>query len=306
MAADVARARADTIHEHVGRDGEQRELGDPGFRNPGERGGGEGARRSTTRCWPQMTAGCASRTTGWRFGTARDRVARCVMAVTRVVIHATRPVVPAPFTSARTQRRHDVLLAAAGRSPRLASDRQVRRSRAMAIDALDILYLPSRDVEADIRFYRDTLGARVASRSRRWAPAWQRSRSRSTVRMILADHLPGDAPVLLHRVSDLDETLSELGARGLELEAQLELPLGPCATLRSPGGQRLGLYELDTTRGRRALRRTHRLRLTALVTAGLNECGRRGPPGRWGPSQLPRPRSARPRLRRCRRRRRRR
>ena len=31
----------------------------------------------------------------------------------------------------------------------------------MAIDALDVLYVPSRDVEADVRFYRDTLGGRV-------------------------------------------------------------------------------------------------------------------------------------------------
>src|SRR3954451_1767937 len=63
-------------------------------------------------------------------------------------------------------------------------------------------------------------------------------------RVVLADHLPGDAPILLHRVSDLDQTLAELGARGLQLEARVQLPLGPCATFRSPGGQRLGLYQL--------------------------------------------------------------
>jgi hypothetical protein len=61
--------------------------------------------------------------------------------------------------------------------------------------------------------------------------------------VLLADHLPGDAPILLHRVSDLDHTLAQFGARGLQLEARVELPLGPCATFRSPGGQRLGLYQ---------------------------------------------------------------
>jgi hypothetical protein len=45
-------------------------------------------------------------------------------------------------------------------------------------------------------------------------------------------------------VSDLDQTVAELATRGLRLEAQVELPLGPCATFRTPGGQRLGLYEL--------------------------------------------------------------
>jgi hypothetical protein len=64
------------------------------------------------------------------------------------------------------------------------------------------------------------------------------------LRLLLADHLCGDAPVLLYRVSDLDQTLAELATRGLRLEAHVEMPLGPCATLRSPGGQRLGLYQL--------------------------------------------------------------
>lgn len=115
----------------------------------------------------------------------------------------------------------------------------------MAIDALDVLYVPSRDVEADVRFYRDTLGGRVVfaieamgTRVAEVALAPQGPR------LVLADHLPGEAPVLLHRVSDLDQTLAELATRGLRLEAQLELPLGPCAIFRSPGGQRLGLYQL--------------------------------------------------------------
>ena len=115
----------------------------------------------------------------------------------------------------------------------------------MAIDALDVLYVPSRDVEADVRFYRDTLGARVVfaieamgTRVAEIALAPQGPR------LLLADHLSGDAPVLLHRVSDLDQTLAELAMRGLRLEARVELPLGPCATFRSPGGQRLGLYQL--------------------------------------------------------------
>jgi hypothetical protein len=116
---------------------------------------------------------------------------------------------------------------------------------AMAVDALDLLYIPSRDVEADIRFYRDTLGGRVTfaieAMGTRVAEV---ALAPEGPRVILAEHLPGDAPVLLHRVSDLDQTLAELTTRGLRPEARVELPLGPCATFRSPGGQRLGLYQL--------------------------------------------------------------
>jgi predicted enzyme related to lactoylglutathione lyase len=115
----------------------------------------------------------------------------------------------------------------------------------MAIEALDVLYVPSRDVEADVMFYRDVLGGRVIfaveAMGTRVAEVAIGSRG---PRVVLADHLPGEAPILLHRVSDLDETLAEFGTRGLQLDGRVELPLGPCATFRSPGGQRLGLYQL--------------------------------------------------------------
>jgi predicted enzyme related to lactoylglutathione lyase len=115
----------------------------------------------------------------------------------------------------------------------------------VAIEALDILYVPSRDVEADVGFYRDVLGARVVfaieAMGTRVAEV---AISAEGPRLVLADHLAGEAPVLLHRVSNLDETIGQLGARGLQLEGRVELPLGPCATFRSPGGQRLGLYQL--------------------------------------------------------------
>ena len=105
--------------------------------------------------------------------------------------------------------------------------------------------MPSRDVEADLKFYRDVLGARVAfaieAMGTRVAEV---AISPEGPRLVLADHLAGDAPVLLHRVSDIDATLALLTPRGLRLEGRVELPLGPCATFRSPGGQRLGLYQL--------------------------------------------------------------
>ncbi|MBA2644570.1 MAG: hypothetical protein H0U80_03910 [Solirubrobacterales bacterium] len=115
----------------------------------------------------------------------------------------------------------------------------------MAIEALDLLYVPSRDVEADIGFYRDVLGARVVfaieAMGTRVAEV---ATSPEGPHLVLADHLSGEAPVLLHRVSDLGEVIAGLEAAGWAPRRRVELPLGPCATLATPGGQRLGLYEL--------------------------------------------------------------
>ena len=117
------------------------------------------------------------------------------------------------------------------------------QDRGVAIEALDVLYLPSRDVAADLAFYRDVLGAHVVfaieAMGTRVAEV---SLAPEGPRLVLAGHLAGDAPVLLHRVDDLEATLADLSE--LVVEARVELPLGPCATLRTPGGQWLGLYQL--------------------------------------------------------------
>src|SRR5688500_15410685 len=115
----------------------------------------------------------------------------------------------------------------------------------MRIEALDALYMPSRDAAADVVFYRDILGARVVfaieAMGTRVAEV---SLAAEGPRLVLAGHLGGEAPILLHRVADLDEALRELAGSAVEPEHRVELPLGPCATLRTPGGHRIGFYEL--------------------------------------------------------------
>ena len=111
----------------------------------------------------------------------------------------------------------------------------------MGIEALDILYVPSRDVAADVAYYRDVLGGRVVFAIDAMGTRVAEVAVAAGPRVILAGHLAGEAPVLLHRVDDLDATLAE---RGLTPDARVELPPGPCALVRTPGGQRLGFYEI--------------------------------------------------------------
>ena len=63
-------------------------------------------------------------------------------------------------------------------------------------------------------------------------------------RLLLADHIQGDAPTLVHRVASLRKAIDELTRRGSLPEAEFGIPHGPCATFTTPGGQRLALYEL--------------------------------------------------------------
>jgi catechol 2,3-dioxygenase-like lactoylglutathione lyase family enzyme len=110
---------------------------------------------------------------------------------------------------------------------------------------LDFLYMPSRDVEADLAFYTDVLGGEVVFAIEAFGARVARvALGEGGPALLLADHLEGDAPVLVHRVGDLDETLAELERRGLPVEGPFGIPHGPCAELRTPGGQRLAAYEL--------------------------------------------------------------
>lgn len=112
-------------------------------------------------------------------------------------------------------------------------------------ESLDFVYLPSADVARDLAFYRDVLGGAVVFAIERFETRVAEVRlAPDAPRFLLAQHLAeGEAPVLIHRVEDLDRAKAQLSERGLEVEATFEIPPGNCATLRSPGGQRIGIYE---------------------------------------------------------------
>ena len=113
------------------------------------------------------------------------------------------------------------------------------------LEQLDFLYTPSRDVAADLEYVTEVLGARVVfaveAMGTRVA-AIQLTEGPPLV--VFADHLEGDRPILVYRVPDLGAALVELEAHGWERQPTLEIPQGPCCSLRTPGGHRIALYQL--------------------------------------------------------------
>ena len=105
--------------------------------------------------------------------------------------------------------------------------------------------MPSRDVARDLAFYTDVLGAEIVFAIERFGTRVAQVRlTEEGPRLLLAEHLEGEAPVLGYRVPDLDAAIAGLERRGLDVEARFEIPYRPCAAFRAPGGQRLALYEL--------------------------------------------------------------
>lgn len=61
--------------------------------------------------------------------------------------------------------------------------------------------------------------------------------------ILLSGHLKGDLPILVYRVGNYVDSVERLKAEGKDVR-ELEIPHGPCASFRAPGGQRMAIYEL--------------------------------------------------------------
>lgn len=110
---------------------------------------------------------------------------------------------------------------------------------------LDYVYMPSRDVAADMTYFTDVLGARlifaIDGMGTRVAMV---ALTDDAPRILLAGHLDGDRPVLVYRVTDLPTAVAELKGRGWKPGHTLEIPQGPVCSFTTPGGQRLAIYQL--------------------------------------------------------------
>ena len=112
-------------------------------------------------------------------------------------------------------------------------------------DRLDFIYLPSRDVAADVEHYTEGLGGELVFAIERFQTRVAMVRATADgPRLLLAEHLEGDQPILVFRVDDLDAAIGDLRARGVEPGAPFEMPYGHGIEVKSPGPQRLAVYEL--------------------------------------------------------------
>ncbi len=112
-------------------------------------------------------------------------------------------------------------------------------------EQLDFIYMPSRDVAADVVYFTEVLGARLT-----FAVEGMGTRvamvelSEQPPRLLLAGHLEGERPVMVYRVADLERAMHELEARGWKRGHTLEIPHGPVCSFTTPSGHRLAIIQL--------------------------------------------------------------
>ena len=112
-------------------------------------------------------------------------------------------------------------------------------------ERLDFIYMPSRDVAADVEHFTNVLGGELVFAIEAFEARVAMVRL-STVSpdLLMADHLTGDRPILVFRVTDLEDAMQALESRGWTPTPRFGIPHGPCCAFESTGGHRLAIYEL--------------------------------------------------------------
>jgi hypothetical protein len=112
-------------------------------------------------------------------------------------------------------------------------------------EQLDFVYMPSRDVAADLEHFVSRLGGEPVFAIEAFGTRVAMVRlDPHPPSLLLAGHLEGEQPVLVYRVPDLDRATARLRDREVEVAARFEIPHGPGIELVSPGPHRIALYEL--------------------------------------------------------------
>jgi hypothetical protein len=99
---------------------------------------------------------------------------------------------------------------------------------------LDFVYLPSRDVAADVTHFTRRLGGKLVFAIAAFGTRVAMERLDPHPRLSCSPSMCSDQPVLVYRVADLDRAIAELRDREAEVAVRFEIPHGPGAELANP------------------------------------------------------------------------
>src|SRR5712692_1395300 len=111
--------------------------------------------------------------------------------------------------------------------------------------SLRYLYIGTKNVEKDLDYYTEVLGAEKVWDISSFGTRVAALRLGKGPLLLLADHRPAPSCILIFEVDDLEATSKELRKRGWLSEGRkFEIPEGPCYRFNDPSGNPLAILQI--------------------------------------------------------------
>ena len=109
---------------------------------------------------------------------------------------------------------------------------------------LRFLYLGSRNFAADLKYYRDSVGAELLWNFKAFGARVAALRVGEGPLILIADHRPAPSYLPIYEVKSLEDTVGELKKRKCSPESgPFEIPNGPCYIFKDPSGNQFALFQ---------------------------------------------------------------
>jgi len=114
---------------------------------------------------------------------------------------------------------------------------------------LAYVYVGTSDFEEDLRYYRDTLGAKLLWDRRGFGARVAAFDLCGEPYLLIADHVKPPSKRLIYEVDDLEEAAKALKGRGWKSEGgRFEVPDGPCYNFVDKSGNPYAIIEVTRPR----------------------------------------------------------
>jgi predicted enzyme related to lactoylglutathione lyase len=111
---------------------------------------------------------------------------------------------------------------------------------------LTYVYVGSADTKRDVEFHTSVFGAKLVWEFHGFGAHVAALRLGPGPLVLLADHRPAKATMLIYRVEDLQKTTKLLKKRGWSEKSEtVEVPDGPVLIVHDPTGNEIGLLQQD-------------------------------------------------------------
>jgi predicted enzyme related to lactoylglutathione lyase len=109
---------------------------------------------------------------------------------------------------------------------------------------LRFLYTGSKKFEADLKYYRDSIGAELLWNFKAFGARVAAFRVGEGPLVLIADHRPAPSSMSIYEAENLKSTVSELKKRGcIPDSGPFEIQNGPCYVFKDPSGNEFAIFQ---------------------------------------------------------------